>query len=74
MRSVNIALRDAVNLSAQLCPRCCFAPETLQNISRDMMGTSSFTSTHDGSRDSNTDLSAGATMDTRTLGRRGRDK
>lgn len=38
------------------------------------MRTSSFTSTHDGSRDLNTDLSVRATVDTRTLGRKGRYK
>lgn len=74
MKSVNIALREAVNLLAQLCPYCYFAPETLQNTSRNVMGTSSFTSTQDGSRDLNTDLSVRATVDTRTLWRKGRYK
>lgn len=70
MKSVNVALRDAVSFFTQLCPLCYFAPETLQNISRNVMGTSSFTSTHDGSRDLNTDLCVGATVDTRILGRK----
>lgn len=74
MKSVNLALRNVVNLFAQLCPPCYFAPVTLQNMSRDVMGTSSFTSTHDGSRDLNTDICVGAMVDTRTLGRKRRYK
>lgn len=74
MKSVNAALRDAVNLFVQFCPCCSFAPETLQNLSRNVMGTSDFTSTHDGSRDLITDLCVGAMVDARTLGRKGRCK